>query len=129
MSDQLPAWAGRERVDDPIYRVEEITVAPGERARFAQRLSDEYLPAVERQGCDLLHVWVDPPIEVADRPTHFIVSWRIDGTHGFWSAKRVAAGEASLEAFWASMGPSVSERRMRFARTFPGLDPTDRVSP
>ena len=128
MSDQLPDWPERDRVDDPIYRVEEITVAPGQRARFAQRLADEYLPAVERQGCVLLHVWVDPPIEVAGRPSYFMVSWRIDGTDGFWRAKRVAAGEPSLEPFWASMGPSVSERHMRFGRAIPGLDPTEGVA-
>ena len=126
MNGDLPPWPEHQRVDDPIYRVEEITVGPGHRGSFAEQLGDVYLPAVARQGHTLLHVWVDPPLEVADRPSTFIVSWHIDGTAGFWKAKRVAAADPAIPAFWASVAVGLVGRTMRFVRGVLDLDPTER---
>ena len=102
--------------DDPITRIDELTLAPGSRDRFRKRLLSEYVPLAEPLGLELADISFAPPIDLADRESDLVITWRLADVDAFWQARAGTMTHPDLAKFWESTADLWTRRTRRYAR-------------
>src|SRR5271155_5736223 len=119
--------------DEPITRIDELTLAPGSRARFRDRLLSEYVPLAEPLGLELGDISFAPPIDLSDRESDMVITWRLADVDGFWRARAGTMANPDLAKFWESTADLWTRRTRRYARCssqpVPALDQHERPIP
>ncbi|HXC76987.1 MAG TPA: Dabb family protein [Candidatus Acidoferrum sp.] len=103
--------------DEPITRIDELTLAPGSSARFRDRLLSEYVPLASPLGLELADISLAPPIDLSDRESDMFITWRLADVDGFWRARAGMMRNPGLAKFWESTADLWTRRERRYARS------------
>jgi hypothetical protein len=93
-----------------IHVLDMLTVAPGWVEEVRRRVRDEYVPVVAALDMRLVHEWLNPAVELVDRPTELLYLWELDDVPGYWRMRSVAAQDPRVTAFWAGLAPMLASR-------------------
>jgi len=93
-----------------IHVLDVLTVAPGGVEEVRRMMRDEYVPVVAALDMRLVHEWLNPAVELVDRPTELVYLWELDDVPGFWRMRTVAARDPRVTAFWESIAPLLMSR-------------------
>ncbi len=93
-----------------VRLIDRIVLAPGALEDFRRRFEDDYLPAAQSRGMELLERWVCPPVEVDGEPSELTLVWRVDGPTGFFAMRTDVQRHAEVASFWASCSSLIRDR-------------------
>jgi hypothetical protein len=109
----------------PIVRIDDITVASGQRGHFLSLLVSDYVPAAEARGLALVEIALSPPVDVPDRETDVVIIWHVPDVDAFWEARRAAMMDPRVASFWELSASLVARRTRRYASSSMTLPPVD----
>jgi hypothetical protein len=95
-----------------VFALDELSVKPGSLDEMRRRIVDEYAPRVRAVGLTLRDLFMDPAVELRDRPTDLLVLWEVEGGE-FWKMRLGAARDPEIAAFWTEVEPLLAGRRWR----------------
>ena len=88
-----------------IHVLDVLTVAPGRVEDVRRMMRDDYVPVVAALDMRLVHEWLNPAVELVDRPTELLYLWELDDVPAFWRMRTVAARDARVAACWDAIAP------------------------
>jgi hypothetical protein len=101
----------------PIVRIDDITIAPGQRGHFQDLLRSRYIPAAQARGLTLVEIVLAPPVDAPDRESDVIIVWQLSDVDSFWNARRAAMMDPGVKAFWEATAGLVTRRTRRYGST------------
>ena len=93
-----------------IHVLDVLTVAPGRVEEVRRTMRDDYLPVVAALDMRLVHEWLNPAVELVDRPNELLYLWELDDVPGFWRMRTVAAHDPRVAACWDAIAPLLIAR-------------------
>ena len=90
-----------------------LAVAPGHLDEVRRRVLDDYGPVMTELDVQLVHTWINPAVELIDRPTELLLLWEVPDVAAFWRARRMAAADARVLAFWDAVTPVLASRERK----------------
>ena len=93
-----------------IHVLDVLTVAPGRMEEVRRRVRDDYVPVVAALEMRLAHEWLNPAVELVERPTELLYLWELDDVRGYWRMRSVAAQDPRVVALWDGIAPMLVSR-------------------
>ena len=111
--------------DQSITRIDDITLLPGRRDRFKERLLSEYVPWAASLGLGRVEVAYSPPVDLPDRETDVVLTWRLPDVDAFWGVRAAAMMNPGAASFWETTASLVTRRTRRYACASSQVTPLD----
>lgn len=102
-----------------IYMLEEVTVKPGRLREYLAAYQREYVPGARARGLELVGTWVTPPLELDGESNTVVVLWSMADVDAFWTARKGAAQDANVHAWWQKAAAYQVSRSRRFLQPAP----------
>ena len=105
-----------------IHVLDVLEVVPGRLGDVRARVHGEYRPLMADLGMRLVHSWIAPAVELADRPTELLLLWELDDVPSFWRMRTTAARDPRVLAFWDGLDGLLAGRERKLM-----CDPDDQT--
>ena len=83
-----------------IHVLDVLTVVPGRMEEVRRRVRDDYVPVVAALDMRLVHEWLNPAVELVERPNELLYLWELEDVRGYWRMRLVAAQDPRVVALW-----------------------------
>ena len=93
-----------------IHVLDVLSVAPGSVEEVRRRVRDDYVPIVAALDMRLVHEWLNPAVELVDRPTELLYLWELHDVPAYWRMRSVAARDPRVTTLWDSIAPMLASR-------------------
>ena len=96
-----------------IIAEDRIEVVGENRAALQARFMNDYVPAAEKRGLQLVDASISPPFDLVDQPGLLRLRWQIADVAAWW-AMRAASNDPAVPAFWTSVSALMGWRERRY---------------
>ena len=103
----------------PIFIIEDIRTAPGQRRALLDLIERDYAPEAARRGHVLKEAWCFPPMELPQAETDLVLLWEIANTRALFLAARDTPDNRFISEFWRRVDGLIVRRTRRVGRSAP----------
>jgi hypothetical protein len=96
-----------------IHILDVLVVAPGHLDDVRRLADDDYRPLMAEFDMQLVHRWIAPGVELADRPIELLLLWELPDVPSFWKMRSTAARDPRVMAFWEALTPMIETRERK----------------